>query len=527
MPSATRRLLSGTLSSWMRIVLTISSQIAVTPIFLSHWSIEEYGYWLLFQAITPLIQLVDTGHQTYVGYECLKLGARRRRMLSITTSSAIALCWATGACTVVAVMATVQLAQHGLLGASARDMSSQWHMGALLIAHSIVWVLTGSIGGMITRMLACFGQFARFSWWSLVLQLVNTFVPAAVVLCGYDLVTAALALLLSTFCINVLLIRDALKQCRKHGIALDRPSRKVGWRNFRRSIVVSLSSACDLLRQQGVRLILAPLGGAREVATFSITRTGANFALQGLGTITQPLMPELMGFVRDRDQVRAESAFALVWLILLWIVNPAVLVLQWIGPSLFAVWTHGKVPFDPVLFGLLTADILIFALAQPAIAVVQGNNLTRVQFSTSVLAAFLTVGGIAVAMRFAGIRGAAAALAIVEVVVSTVYVTVAYRWLTEVRMRWPWPSFISVLFSVAVTIVAMLWIAANGRAGILIPVAATLQFIAAFRYCIGLPEAGKRRLVQLAGAPLKRIGWDFRRKSPRPVNTSTIDEARR
>ncbi len=514
MASTTHRLLSGTLSSWSRIVLSITTQLAVTPIFLSHWSIEEYGYWLLFQAITPLIQLVDTGHQTYIGYECLKLGARRRRALSITTSSAIACCLLTGACSIALVAATVGLAQRGVFGASARTLIAQWHIGTLLIAHSVVWALTGSVGGMIARMLSCFGHFARFSWWMLVMQLINTFASVIVVGCGYDMMVAGLVLLISTFCVNLLVINDALKLCRKHRIALNQPSRKVAWDNFHRSIVISLSSVSDLLRQQGVRLILAPLSGAREVAAFSITRTGANFALQGLATITQPLMPELMGFVRDRDQVRAESAFALVWLILLAIVNPAVLLLQWLGPSIFAVWTHGKVPFDPVLFGMLTADILIYALAQPAMAVVQGNNLTKIQFWTSMLAGVLTVIGIDVAVRLAGIRGAAAVLAMVEVVALTIYVFVACRWFAGVRMRWPWPAFFCVLFSVTVTIVALLWMATDGRVWIEMPAALLLQYAAVYRYYAGLPEIGRRRLAQLISTPAKLVRRSSRRQSP-------------
>lgn len=346
------------------------------------------------------------------------------------------------------------------------------------------------------------------------MQLVNTFVPVVVVVLGYGIESAGLALLLGTFCVNLLLINDALALCRRYRIALNRPSWDVGLRNLYHSLVVSLSAVCDLLRAQGVRLLLAPLGGAREVAAFSITRTGANLALQGIATITQPLMPELLSFVRARDQVRVESAFALVWLILLSIVNPAVLLLQWLGSPIFSIWTRGKVAFDPLLFAFLISDILIFALAQPAMAVVQGNNLTRIQFKTSLFSGILTLIGIYFSMQVAGIRGAAAVLAMVEIVVLTVYVFVAWKWFADVRMRWPWSSFAVVLFSVAITIAALLCMAAGGPIWIWMAVAIVLQYIAVYHYYSRLPEIGKRRLAKLISAPITLLRRNSQRQSP-------------
>jgi O-antigen/teichoic acid export membrane protein len=210
-----------------------------------------------------------------------------------------------------------------------------------------------------------------------------------------------------------------------------------------------------MVRHQGVRLALVPMTGVSEMAAFSTMRTGANFALQGLSTITVPVMPELMRYLVARDQPRMESTFAIVWLVLCAVLSPVVLVIQALAPELFPIWTRGKIAFDPALFSMLSTGVLVFALAQPAAAVVAGNNLVRSQLAVSLFAAVITVGGMLMFVPMYGIRGAAMALLSAELINLFFYVMRASAWMRGNDMRWPLHAFSAATLSVITAAVGL------------------------------------------------------------------------
>lgn len=287
---------------------------------------------------------------------------------------------------------------------------------------------------------------------------------------------------------------------------------KVDWRlglsNLVRSQVLSGVNAVALLRQQGVRLILGPMSGADSVAAFSTLRTGANLALRGLSTITSPLMPELMRFLNQRDQPRSEAAFATVWIMLVGLMAPAVVVLQAFAGPLFEIWTRGKIPFDPALFAVLSLGVLVYALAQPPMAVVSGNNLLRPQIVISMLAAAITVGGMFLLVPRIGILGAGVALLAAELA-STFAVRIVTRvWLRDNGMTWPGKQYGIASASV--------WIAAFGMGSIvafpaakwiLLPVCIGLLSWNLWRYWQALPEIAtqKARLLLAVLPGVRRL----------------------
>jgi O-antigen/teichoic acid export membrane protein len=182
---------------------------------------------------------------------------------------------------------------------------------------------------------------------------------------------------------------------------------------------------------------LAPLAGVNALVAFSTMRTGANVALQGLNTITNPLLPELLLFLNQKKQDKTEAAFAMVWTVLVVIMAPAIVVFQLIMPGLFALWTKGKVEFDPKVFALLSITILIYALAQPAMAIIRGNNVLNVQVRVSIITAVVVILGMFILVPRIGILGAAISLVIGEIVDTQLYKIAAKKWLLKNGLHWP------------------------------------------------------------------------------------------
>ena len=204
-----------------------------------------------------------------------------------------------------------------------------------------------------------------------------------------------------------------------------------------------------------MRLILTPLSGPVGLVAFSTMRTGANVALQGLNTIVNPLLPDLMRFLHARDQSRTESAFATIWILVIAVMAPGVVILQALIEPLYVLWTQNKVSFDPLLFAFLSFGVLVYAVVQPAMAVVIGNNLTKTQLALTALAAIIVFAVLILSVPILGIVGAGAALLLAEISAAVGYKMYAKRWLKQNDLQWPSRAFHIAIAALVIAAVSL------------------------------------------------------------------------
>lgn len=506
--SVASRLISGSAASWAQIAITAISQVVLVPVYLSHWSVATYGVWLAIQALISITSTFDFGHQEFLGYEFLRIGRDDRGQLSRFLWSG------------VGVGLLISLAQGFLLiGISYSNLlprvlgeSEVFEPGLLheaslvLIAQSFIWLLSTSVPGLLSRALAPFGYYPRMAWWTLFSTFVTGIAPVLAVLLGAGLLTAGLVLVAASLLVSIPVYVDSFRLLARERVPFSWPSAATAGHNFRLSLAVSGKWLLENARQQGARLVLAPLVGAAGLTAFSTMRTGANVALQGLHTVVHPLMPELMRFLHQRDQTRMESAFSTVWFVLVAALAPGVVLVQAFIEPLYLLWTRGRIPFNPALFAALSLSVLLYAVAQPAIAVVQGNNLLRAQLLLSAVAAALVVGSIYLLVPHLGVVGAGAALVAAELAATLGYRLVAQRWLRQNGLQWPRRHFLIANTSLLIAGLAL-------GALVLLPAAKWLILLITlplllgnlWRYWAALPTLATQHALRLVGSlPLIR-----------------------
>ena len=162
-----------------------------------------------------------------------------------------------------------------------------------------------------------------------------------------------------------------------------------------------------------------------------------------------------MRFLHLRDRERSEAAFATIWIVVVVFIAPGVVLVQTFIEPFYVLWTHGKIPFNPTLFALLSMAVLVYAVIQPAMAVIIGNNLIKPQLAISGASAALVVGGIFLSIPLIGIVGAGFALLLAEVVAGAAYLISARRWLAKHSIHWPHKTFTIALTSVLITAAAL------------------------------------------------------------------------
>ncbi|RYE13496.1 MAG: hypothetical protein EOP45_21095, partial [Sphingobacteriaceae bacterium] len=313
--STAARLISGSAASWARIGVTIVSQIVLVPLYLSHWDVDTYGIWLAIQALAGLLFTIDLGHQEYLGFEFMRLGKNHSLQISQNLYSGIIIGVILSIFQLLLICLLIKsniLPQ--LLGKSRiLNADSITTAGFVLIFQGVAWLISTSTTGLLFRALAPFGYYPRMAWWNFFSTIITTVAPIVAVIMGAKLLMTGFIAAAVAIVFSIPLYFDLFRLLKKESIPFSPPNLKLGLKNFSFSLAVFGKISLENLRQQGVRIVLAPLSGVTALAAFSTMRTGANVALQGLNTITNPMIPDLMRFLQQRDQARSEAAFGTVW----------------------------------------------------------------------------------------------------------------------------------------------------------------------------------------------------------------------
>lgn len=459
--STFKRIASGSLAMWARMGVTMLSQVALVPLYLSYWPARTYGTWLALQAVYSLITIFDTAHQSYLENHFLSIGKTDLQALRTTLFSAIP----TGIALSLMQMGLLLLSHHmgwfafltDLNHASDTELRSEAFI--VLLVWMLVWTLTLSAAGLVTRLLSALGYFSRFAWWGLVFVVASSVIPVITLVRGGSLLQVGLTQAAVTVVYNLFWFMDAVRVLRSESITPIRPNMHTALSTLQQSTFVLFRQLLELARQHGFRMVMNPMVGLQKLAEFSTQRTVANVALQGLNSIYGPLMPELMRYIRERDQAKMEGAFALLWALLILLLCPLIMALQLSMPIIYPIWTRGKFEFDGVLLATISASVLAYMLSLPAVAVCTGTNLVKQQLRVAVLSAGMLLGTLPVFIHFFDLRGAALSLLAAEVTAGLVYVRLSASWLNDAGLKWPSKGFVIALTAVALTLSACYGIA--------------------------------------------------------------------
>jgi hypothetical protein len=437
--SSTTSIISGSVALWFNIGFTIIAQLALVPVFLTYWNPQAYGIWIALQTLLGIIYIIDEGHQTFLEFEFFKIGKKNINKIGQFIASGLVL---TVFIYILIFILITLIYKSGILPIILGDIKIMGEITSKDVFSALLAIcfsnfLRGGIAGLLGKPLYLFGYYPRMEWWTMLTIAVSSLSPAIAVLFGADFLIAAIVqsivIIISAIPVSI----DIYFSYHFEKIRLCHVSLKLGYFNFIKSLILSIRILLENFRQQGIRLLLAPLAGAVGLATFSTIRTGANVAQKGLATITQPLMPELMTFIHKKDQERSIVSFGFIWFMVLAFLIPALVFLQTVVEPLYIFWTRGELEFDPLLFGLLSLSIIVFAVAQPAFAVIKGNNLLPQQLIVSSVSSSIVIGGMLFSIPKIGIIGAGIFLLLAEIVATVAYRYIAKNWLIKNGLKWP------------------------------------------------------------------------------------------
>jgi hypothetical protein len=373
-PSRARRLFAGWSANFLQMILGVTQQVALVPVFLHFWSGEVLAAWLVIYAVGNLVLIADSGLQfrainRFLAFKsCVDCDGRTARfyaaMLRIYGGLA-------GLLVILVLIGAQLLSPAKVLGFQA--ISNFDTAFVVMTAGMLLTLPSGLVSGLY-RSRGLYGRAVRIQNLGVLAGQLGQLV--AIVATG--------SLLAVTIAYAAAQVLTAL-----YFLAIDAPGlfpflrgpgAKHSWRwiagQFRRAAPFAVAGTTELaLLNLPVLLVSAFVSDRVAVAQWGLTRVVAGLLRSLCVQTTLPLAAELGHDYAVGLNDRLRSLYARGSLIVTVLASVVVSGLLAFWQDFFALWTRGAVPYDPLL--AVTLLIGTSAVAPSILALIYANYSSR------------------------------------------------------------------------------------------------------------------------------------------------------
>lgn len=373
-PSRARRLFAGWSANLFQMILGVTQQVALVPVFLHFWTSEILAAWLVIYAFGNLILIADAGLQSrainrFLAFKSsVDCDGRTARFYA----AMLRVYWGLAGFLVVLLLVGTQLiSPAAVLGF--RSVPS-FDLAFIAMTAGMLLILPSGLASGLYRARGLYGRAVRVQNWSMLAAQLGQLV--AIVATGSLLAVVIVYVAMQVLTTIYLLAIDApglfpfLRGVRA----------RQSWRwivgQFRRAAPFGVAGATELaLLNLPVLLVSALVSDRVAVAQWGLTRVVAGLLRALCVQTTLPLAAELGHdyAVGLKDQLRNLYARGSVFIAVQASVVVSGLLPFW--PDFFAVWTHGAIPYDPLL--AITLLIGTSAIAPSILALGYANYSNR------------------------------------------------------------------------------------------------------------------------------------------------------
>lgn len=351
-PGRGRRLFSGWSANLFQTVLGVTQQVALVPVFLHYWTSDVLAAWLALYAAGNMVQIADAGLQfrainRFLGFKsCTDQEGRTASYYAAMLRIYLGLAVALTAIVLVAAQFISPSAVLGFRGVAHFDAAFVVMISGMLLG------LPANLASGLSRARGLYGRAVRLQSWSMLLAQLGQL--AAITVTGSLLaVTSAYAVVQVLLMVYFLAI-----EAPRMMPGYPRAGARHSWRwivgQYRRAAPFAVANATELaLVNLPVLLVSALVTDRVVVAQWGLTRVAAGLIRMLCSQITLPLAAELGHdhAVGLKDRLRDLYARGSVLVTAFASLVVSGLLPFW--PDFFALWTHGTVPYNPVLTAVL------------------------------------------------------------------------------------------------------------------------------------------------------------------------------
>ncbi|MDI1257862.1 hypothetical protein [Aquabacterium sp.] len=322
-------------------------QLASLPLFLHQWNMSTYGTWLMLSAMPAYLSMADVGMVSTAGNR-MTMAMGNGQVAQANAVFQSALVFMLVACSGFAVLSLPAVMWAPIPGLNTLDER-------MALAALVCGVLLALFGGLAE---AIFKATGRYALGTTLGTLIRFFEWAGFVL-GLLVWGSFTAVALGGLCARLLGVTAMGVLSRQNNQGLQWGTQHACLAEIRSMVKPAMSfmlfPLANAISFQGITLLVGQQFGPAMVALFNTYRTVARVAVQVTGTFGHALWAEFSRlFGQGGAPAVAKMYRRSAWLGL-GISITLSMGLYVCGPLLLEVWTHGVVPFEPVLMALLLA----------------------------------------------------------------------------------------------------------------------------------------------------------------------------
>jgi O-antigen/teichoic acid export membrane protein len=371
--SRARRLVAGWSANLFQMILGITQQVALIPVFLHFWTTDVLAAWLAVYAAGNLFSMADAGLQfrainRFLSFESsVDCDGRTARFYA----AMLRIYFGLAALLVVLLLAGTQLVPpSAVLGFQATPNFDAAFIA--MTAATLVTVPANLVTGLY-RARGLYGRAVRIQCWAL---LIGQLAQLAAIAATGSLLAVTAAYVATQLAVSAYYFADARRLFPFLRGVRGRQSWSWVIGQFRIGIPFALAGGTEVaLVNLPVLLVSALVSDRVAVAQWGLTRVVAGLLRAFCTHATHPLAAELGRdhAVGANEQLRSLYARGSVFVTLLASLMVSGFLPFW--PDFFALWTHGVIPYDP----LLTVTLLIgtSAIAPSILALSYANYSNR------------------------------------------------------------------------------------------------------------------------------------------------------
>ena len=449
MMSSTSRIISGSYAGLTRNFFSVLINIIALPIYLSYWSVDLYATWILLLAIIVLIKIPIFSYQQYLENEFLKLGKNKKDEISeILYSSTL----------IIFILSIVVLAIT-IVAIESSDILYFFKIKESFIDSvktGIIILFTAEIVGFLQslflRALYPFGYYPKVSWVGLIHAVLVPLSQIIPVILGFKLIGVCIATFLVLQIYWIVCFFIFFKIYKKEKILFKKFEFKKNLNHLKKSTFLLFSNSFHFIREEGVRLILAPVVGTIEMVAFAIMRAGSNFIQRFLSAGTGSILVEFIGYINANEKEKFSSIITIMYFVLCFVIMPFALIVQFVAPFIFKIWTKNLIIFDPIVFATLTSMLLITITYKPAQMIISGKNIYKSDFLITLITGLIYIFSLFYLVPKLGIRGAGYSLFFGQIAYLIIAFYIASKWLNNNFISFPKKIFILTISNLFLTI---------------------------------------------------------------------------
>lgn len=410
------RLFAGWTANLLQVILGITQQVALIPVFLHYWTGDTLAAWLAIYAVGNLAYIADAGLQTRAINRFLQFRSvadcdgRSARYYAAMLRVYIALI---AALTLPLLIGAMLLAPSRAFGFAAVP---QFDAAFIVMTVGTLWSVPSNLVAALYRARGLYGRAVKVQNLAV---LFSQLVQLVAVMTTGSLLAVAVAFAAAPLMAAIWLLAVDAPRLFPH---LQRAGAACSWRwgfgQFRKAAPFAVASATDLaLLNLPVLLVSAFVPDRAAVAQWGLTRVVAGLIRVLCVQTSLPLAAELGHdhAVGDRNRLRVLYARGSVLVTVLASLVVSGLLPFW--PDFFALWTRGVIPYEPSLTFVL---LMGTAAAAPSIlAVVYANysNQGQLLLRAKAIQLVLFLASSAILISSIGLLGAAMAVVASELLV--------------------------------------------------------------------------------------------------------------